>query len=115
MQKHYFYLQKETADQMLLKLRSRGFKNISAYIRKLIDNDLNSISNRQSIDISRHLKDLELLLDSKSNEILQRCFILSKLVIEQMIKSGNKSFAADNFQKLVNVFIEEAKAKYPVN
>ena len=100
---------------MLLKLRSRGFKNISAYIRKLIDNDLNSISNRQSIDISRHLKDLELLLDSKSNEILQRCFILSKLVIEQMIKSGNKSFAADNFQKLVNVFIEEAKAKYPVN
>ena len=115
MNKHYFYLKKESSDQMLLKLKSRGFKNVSSYIRKLIDNDLNSISNRQSIDISMHLKEIELLLDNKSNEILQRCFILSKLVIEQMIKSGNKNFAAENFQKLVNVFIEEAKSKYPVS
>jgi len=32
-----------------------------------------------------------------------------------MAKSGNKNFTADNFQKLVNVFIDEAKSKYPIN
>lgn len=113
--KHFFYLQKETADQMQLKIKSRGFKKVSAYVRSLVENDLKSISNKQSIEISNQLKLTELILESKSNEILQRCLILSKLVIEQMLKSGNKSFAADNLQKIVNGFIEEAKSKYPVN
>ena len=113
--KHTFYLPNETEKQMQLKLVSRGFKDVSVYIRSLVDNDIKNISNKQSVDLSNHLKLIEILLENKSNEILQRCFILSKLVIEQMIKSGNKNFAADNFQKLVNVFIEEAKAKYPVS
>ncbi len=113
--KHFFYLPQETADQMQLKIKSRGFKKVSAYVRSLVENDLKSISNKQSMELSNQLKLIELMLENKSNEVLQRCFILSKLVIEQMIKSGNKSFAADNFQKLVNVFIEEAKAKYPVS
>ena len=113
--KHFFYLPKETADQMQLKIKSRGFKKVSAYVRSLVDNDLKNISNKQSMELSNQLKLIELMLESKSNEVLQRCFILSKLVIEQMIKSGNKSFAAENFQKLVNVYIEEAKAKYPVS
>lgn len=113
--KHFFFLRKETSDLMKLKMKSVGINHVSEYVRNLIDNDIKNISNRKSVELSNHLKLIEIQLDNKSNEILQRCFILSKLVIEQMIKSGNKSFAAENFQKLVNVFIEEAKAKYPVS
>jgi hypothetical protein len=113
--KHTFYLPNDTEKQMQLKLVSRGFKDVSVYIRSLVDTDIKNISNKQSMEFSNQLKLIELMLESKSNEILQRCFILSKLVIEQMLKSGNKSFAAENIQKLANVFIEEAKTKYPVN
>jgi len=113
--KHFFYLPKEKADQMQLKIKSRGFKKVFAYVRSLVENDLKSISNKQSMEFSNQLKLIELMLENKSNEILQRCFILSKLVIEQMAKSGNKNFTADNFQKLVNVFNDEAKSKYPIN
>jgi hypothetical protein len=113
--KHTFYLPNDTEKQMQLKLVSRGFKDVSVYIRSLVDNDIKNISNKQSIEFSNQLKLIELMLESKSNEILQRCFILSKLVIEQMAKSGNKNFTTDNFQKLVNVFIDEAKSKYPIN
>lgn len=50
--KHFFYLQKETADQMQLKIKSRGFKKVSAYVRSLVENDLKSISNKQSMEFS---------------------------------------------------------------
>ena len=112
--KHFFFLRKETSDLMKLKMKSVGINHVSEYVRNLIDNDIKNISNRKSVELSNHLKLIEIQLDNKSNEILQRCLILSRLMLEQMIKSGNKSFSGDNIQKLVNGFIEEAKNKYPV-
>lgn len=112
--KHFFFLRKETSDLMKLKMKSLGINHVSEYVRNLIDNDIKNISNRKSVELSNHLKLIEIQLDNKSNEILQRCYILSKLVVEQMLKSGNKSFAAENLQKIVNGFIEEAKNKYPI-
>ena len=67
---------------MQLKIKSRGFKKVFAYVRSLVENYLKSISNKQSMEFSSQLKLIELMLESKSIEILQRCFILSKLVIE---------------------------------
>lgn len=112
--KHFFFLRKETSDLMKLKMKSVGINHVSEYVRNLIDNDIKNISNRKSVELSNHLKLIEIQLDNKSNEILQRCYILSKLVVEQMLKSGNKSFASENLQKIVNGFIEEAKNKYPI-
>lgn len=112
--KHFFFLRKETSDLMKLKMKSLGINHVSEYVRNLIDNDIKNISNRKSVELSNHLKLIEIQLDNKSNEILQRCYILSKLVVEQMLKSGNKSFASENLQKIVNGFIEEAKNKYPI-
>jgi len=118
MKQFSFYWPGKDVSTLLLVMKARGFSKVSEYIRDLVLKDSRNYSMRGSAsingDLKRQLDRVECLLECKTNEILQRNYILTKLILDQMAKSGNKNFTPENLQQIVNVFIEEAQKRYPV-
>jgi Arc/MetJ-type ribon-helix-helix transcriptional regulator len=104
-------------------MRSRGFRTRSEYIRDLIQRDYDgAIPNRNKTVLEDAFKELfkNSLDDStkhqeiSKNEILQRLLILTHINLEILSKTSSPQLSKDQIQKIVNVFVTDAKAKYPI-
>jgi Arc/MetJ-type ribon-helix-helix transcriptional regulator len=104
-------------------MRSHGFKNRAEYIRDLIQRDFDgAIPNRNKTVLDDVFK--ELLKSSfddsakrqeiSKNEILQRLLILTRINLEILSKTSSPQLSKDQIQKIVNVFVADAKEKYPI-
>jgi hypothetical protein len=115
------YLPDKVVSSLPLYMRARGFEEVSPYIRELILNDFNNIgksgiSTALKNVILDHFKQLENIIENNSTEILQRSFIQTKIILELMMRSSDKSLqplSNDLLQQIVNNFVEESKKKYP--
>jgi Arc/MetJ-type ribon-helix-helix transcriptional regulator len=123
MNRKYFFIP-ENIDSMILGLmRSRGFRTRSEYIRDLIQRDYDgAIPNRNKTVLEDAFKELyKSSLDDSTkrqeiskNEILQRLLILTHINLEILSKTSSPQLSKDQIQKIVNVFVTDAKAKYPI-
>ena len=104
-------------------MRSRGFRTRSEYIRDLIQRDYDgAIPNRNKNVLQDAFKELyKSYLDDSTkrqeiskNEILQRLLILTHINLEILSKTSSPQLSKDQIQKIVNVFVTDAKAKYPI-
>jgi Arc/MetJ-type ribon-helix-helix transcriptional regulator len=104
-------------------MRSRGFRTRSEYIRDLIQRDYDgAIPNRNKTVLEDAFKELfKSSLDDSTkrqeiskNEILQRLLILTHINLEILSKTSSPQLSKDQIQKIVNVFVTDAKAKYPI-
>jgi Arc/MetJ-type ribon-helix-helix transcriptional regulator len=104
-------------------MRSRGFRTRSEYIRDLIQRDYDgAIPNRTKTVLEDafmklykgSLNDSEKRQEISKNEILQRLLILTHINLEILSKTSSPQLSKDQIQKIVNVFVTDAKAKYPI-
>jgi Arc/MetJ-type ribon-helix-helix transcriptional regulator len=104
-------------------MRSRGFRTRSEYIRDLIQRDYDgAIPNRNKTVLEDafmelykgSLDDSAKRQEISKNEILQRLLILTHINLEILSKTSSPQLSKDQIQKIVNVFVTDAKAKYPI-
>jgi len=116
---HSISLPKEIAQKLPVLIKSNGFKSKSKYIASLIQRDFDGA-------LARHLK-----LDEMRSEIraigsglnnqgadvtllLQRNYILTKMVVELYFKMVSLQTSPEQMQAKLDQFIAEAKNQYPL-
>ena len=123
MNRKYFFIPENIGSMIPGLMRSRGFRTRSEYIRDLIQRDYDgAIPNRNKTVLEdAFMKLLKSSLDDSAkrqeiskNEILQRLLILTHINLEILSKTNSPQLSKDQIQKIVNVFVTDAKAKYPI-
>jgi Arc/MetJ-type ribon-helix-helix transcriptional regulator len=104
-------------------VKSRGFKNRSEYIRDLIQRDFDGALAKHSTAVSdpalmKFIKSFQ--TDSlkhheiNRNEILQRFYILTQISLDILSKTSQPNLNIDQLQERLNIFVANAKDKYPI-
>lgn len=120
---HSISLPKEIALKLPVLVKASGFKNKSKYIASLISRDFDGV-------LARHLKPEEMLseisaigsalnhqnsdLSASRCELLQRIYILTKIVVELYFKLVSSQTSPEQMQAKLDQFITEAKEQYPL-
>jgi Arc/MetJ-type ribon-helix-helix transcriptional regulator len=115
------YLPEDIVSKLPLLLNARGFENLSPYVRELVENDLNNIGKSGISPVLRNVildkfKQLENTIENNSTALLQRSYIQTQIIIEQLSRTCEKNIPAltrDDFQKLINEIIADSKTQHP--
>lgn len=94
----------------------KGFKNRSEYIRDLISRDtVFGMGN----DLDERLKGFKTEIQNSSKrgrqEILQRIFILTQIVLLEFKQPPSGRISEDQLQRFIDDVIKAAEKKYPIN
>jgi Arc/MetJ-type ribon-helix-helix transcriptional regulator len=123
MSRRYFFIPENIFSMLPILTKARGFKNKSEYIRDLIQRDFDGALPKRAASVLDPAL-MELLKSSLNesikrqeiarSEILQRLLILTQIALESLSKSGSPQVSREQIQNRINIFIANAKEKYPV-